>query len=240
MKEKQLNTLDANNSRIVTKVRHVIERSFGRLKQKWKILMNIISNNLIPKIHSIFRILCAFENAFSKNLNYDNEFDTKIIEIIIKKRNLENPFLELLKKKIVWKKINFEKIKELFPKYDKEKIIQFSLGIYGEKLSKRYINHTTELFYYQHPKRKNIFKIRGLLSRFELPKKGNKKYKIYFQIEKNYEPSEIISYCSCKSCSRTISGCSHSTAILRLITHGIKLKKKKKYDIIDLSKKIKK
>ena len=94
----------------------------------------------------------------------------------------------------------------------------------------------------------NIFKIRGLSSRFSSQNRS-KRYIILFRLNKNTKPLEIESYCSCKSGARTIGGCCHSSAILSRITLGkysedivkIRKKKRKKFDsVIDIRKKPKK
>ena len=58
-KQRQLSNQDANKSRLITRFRNVIERSFGRLKLRWKILGNTISTNLWPKLHSLLRALTS-------------------------------------------------------------------------------------------------------------------------------------------------------------------------------------
>ena len=48
--EKQLSREQANTTRMVTRLRFVVEAAFGRLKQ-WKILKHTIDTNLLPSLH---------------------------------------------------------------------------------------------------------------------------------------------------------------------------------------------
>ena len=66
--KKQLSTEEANNSRLVTRFRNVVERVFGRLKSRWKIIDDVIPSGLWPKFHQLLRLLAAIENAFSPPL----------------------------------------------------------------------------------------------------------------------------------------------------------------------------
>ena len=147
-----------------------------------------------------------------------------------------------------WNKISFIEIKEEFPEFEFEDIIEFSCGGYGAFLSESYIFHSEELKYFPSLRHRNIYKMRGLPSRFSSKKKG-KKYIILFKLNKNSKPLEIESYCTCKSGARTIGGCYHTTSILSRITlkkysgdiEGRKEKKRKKFEtVIDLKKRMKK
>ena len=64
---------EANQSRKVTMVRHVVERSFGRRKQKWSILASRITHKFLdsPAFGNIYRILAAIDNMFCEPLLKD-------------------------------------------------------------------------------------------------------------------------------------------------------------------------
>ena len=51
--DKQHSTADANNSRMCTKIRWIVEAFHGRLK-KWRIFDDKIHNTLIPKLEVMF------------------------------------------------------------------------------------------------------------------------------------------------------------------------------------------
>ena len=62
--QKQLSTEEANETRLVTKVRWVVESTNGRIKQ-WKALSNVKPNSQVPFIGDYVRIVCATCNALS-------------------------------------------------------------------------------------------------------------------------------------------------------------------------------
>lgn len=64
---KQHDTEDANHSRLITKVRWVVESANGPMKQ-WKLLDHVVPNNLVPRIGDFTRIVCALYNKFIRYL----------------------------------------------------------------------------------------------------------------------------------------------------------------------------
>ena len=61
--EKQHTTKEANRSRLVTKVRWVVESDNGRIK-KWKALSNTLPNSQIPYVGDYVRIIRSLCNAY--------------------------------------------------------------------------------------------------------------------------------------------------------------------------------
>ncbi|XP_060081090.1 scavenger receptor cysteine-rich type 1 protein M160-like [Ylistrum balloti] len=64
---KQHTTGESNASRLVTKIRWVVEAVNGRLKT-WKYLDRVLPNSQIPYIGDIVRIVCAIFNKFEEDL----------------------------------------------------------------------------------------------------------------------------------------------------------------------------
>ena len=61
--KKQHSTEEANESRLVTKVRWVVESANERIKQ-WRSLSNVLPNSQIPFAGDYVRIVCSLCNAF--------------------------------------------------------------------------------------------------------------------------------------------------------------------------------
>ena len=65
--QKQLSTEEANEIRLVTKVRRLVESVNGRVKQ-WKALSNQMPNSQVHFIGVYVRIVCALCNAYRQAL----------------------------------------------------------------------------------------------------------------------------------------------------------------------------
>ena len=215
----------------------------------WKKNINFFSNsidsNYIPIFHRLLRIFGALENKFGLILSKDeDDFPLEYFRTQLKK---ENSLIKYLKDE-QWEKKNFIEIRELFPEFEPKDIIEFSCGSYGLHLSKSYIVHSEKIDYFQSMRNKNLFKIKGLLSRFTT-ENNPRRYMVLLRLDKFSKPLEIESYCSCKSGARTIGGCCHSSSILARVTlrkydeniEEIRKRKRKKFqNIINIKKRKKK
>ena len=87
--QKQLSTEEANETRLVTKVRWVVESVNGRVKQL-KAVSNVMPNSQIPYIGDYIRIICSVCNAFRPVLLKNNEEDEVLAERMLKLSKLPN------------------------------------------------------------------------------------------------------------------------------------------------------
>ena len=72
----QFSDEEGNSSRLVTKVRWVVESFNGRLK-KWQYLDKVLPNSQIPNIGDYTRLVAAISNRYQSRLSKgDKEFDT--------------------------------------------------------------------------------------------------------------------------------------------------------------------
>jgi hypothetical protein len=83
---KQHTTEVANASRLVTKVRWVVEAANGRIK-KWKYLDNVVHNSQIPFIGDYVRIVSSIINKYRPPLKSDNANDLDVgYQMLIKSK----------------------------------------------------------------------------------------------------------------------------------------------------------
>lgn len=82
-----LSCFEANKSRFVTKVRFIIEVTFGTLKTKFKKLSQVWPNNSATTIMNDFRIACAIHNLDHQRI-YSDMFDSQTI--VLRMRSLMN------------------------------------------------------------------------------------------------------------------------------------------------------
>ena len=83
--QKQFTCEEANTSRMVTKIRWVVESVNGRLKQ-WKYLQNIVPNNQIPDIGENVKLIGAICNKYKPPLSSGNQENDQILAAKIKVR----------------------------------------------------------------------------------------------------------------------------------------------------------
>jgi len=64
----QLDTIEANTSRFVTKCRWIIKQVFGRLKKKFKIFSLPVHNAILTNDYESLQIAFALLNLFHKSI----------------------------------------------------------------------------------------------------------------------------------------------------------------------------
>ena len=91
-------TLEANESRIVTKIRWIVESVNGIIK-RWKHFKHDLLNTNIPYIQDDFRIVCALINKYRPNrCQLSNENDEQIAAQMINLLKKENVLINLINK----------------------------------------------------------------------------------------------------------------------------------------------
>jgi hypothetical protein len=227
----QLTTLQANESRMVTKCRWVVEAINGFLK-KFKSL-RFTDNKSLSHIMLDYKIAAAFINQFYKPLFSDgdeanqlliakkiknnlNQANTLINEIRLIKTKSSNKFI----------KVNASAIDD-FPKLTLDIIKNdITLGSYQLEQSIGYIsehideNGNFEIQQQQNAENKSDFKlIKALIQSRHINKK---KYDVFIKYKPNIDKSEGIAtwYCSCKNGKRTIGCCSHIACVILYLSNA--------------------
>jgi hypothetical protein len=84
---KQSTTEEANESRMVTKIRHIVEVVNGRVKRGYKFFLHVIENTYRPIVGDIFKIACSLVNAFSPPLSKPKSEDEELPRIMLERRD---------------------------------------------------------------------------------------------------------------------------------------------------------
>lgn len=87
--KKQHSTTEANISRMVTKVRWVVESVNGRLKQ-WRLLDKVVPNKLLPQRGDFVRIVFALCNKFRPCLGSMDPESSEIATKMLEKADMPN------------------------------------------------------------------------------------------------------------------------------------------------------
>ena len=207
---------EANESRLVTKVRWVVEAINGLIKT-WKAFNNVFPNIQIPYIGDYVRIVCAICNAFRPRRIRDNPDDNLIAERMLRLASQPNHLRERVeekrwaKKKASWLPITQESLPD-FPRLTLDELRYITLGVYQLKQAKSYTEeHLSDdgmYFFMVHKHERNILRVQ-IQSRHT----SSKVYNLW--IETNARPNPISGwYCQRKSGARVVGCCAHIASVL--------------------------
>ena len=143
-KQTQFTASEANETRVTTEVRWIVESINGRAKQ-WKIFDKVIHNTLIPLIGDYFSIVCAIINRFSSTFLYDTSNDKETAEKILQLAEQSNKlkqYIDTLKENpdnnFKWYNLDAALVFNDFPISSYESLMNLTLGTYQLKQSKSY------------------------------------------------------------------------------------------------------
>jgi ABC-type antimicrobial peptide transport system permease subunit len=227
--QKQLKYNEANQTRLVTKCRWVVEAINGIFKQSYKAL-DQIRNTQLKHIMDDFRIAAALINFLQINLKSDGENDVLIATEMLSKLNDKNKLENVLNltrnndKKFT--EIDATEIED-FPKLEVETIKnKITLGSYQLKQSFSYLNKHLD-----QNNGKYLIKLRleesdsgfKMISALMQSRHSNKtKYKLFIQYSPNLNDYKAINawVCSCKSGLRTVGCCSHIASVIYYMSYA--------------------
>ncbi|XP_055997806.1 uncharacterized protein LOC125683246 [Ostrea edulis] len=216
--QRQMSTDDANISRLVTKVRWVVESSNARIK-RWRYLDKTLPTNQIPFIGDYVKIVCALSNRFSPPLNKSTEEDeaeaVKMLYLSKQVNNLKQTVEEncLNRRSIQWQAVHECDIQN-FPTLDEEQLRDLTCGTYQLKLSRSYIQEHIEgecdIFF--HKDNERLLKVK-IQSRHT----SSKQYFVWIEYS---ECTVNAWYCTCRAGARVVGRCSHIAAIIWYLAKG--------------------
>ena len=138
-KESQLTTLQANQTRLVTKIRNVIERKNGIFKSFAS--LEHCRNSQLNHITEDFKNAAALINCFFIELDSDKQFGKEIAESMKANLNKINPLVSYLSNQKLLKK-------NIFSKIDAINLNDFPQILYNDIY--KYITHGNNFFYKWH------------------------------------------------------------------------------------------
>lgn len=205
---------ESNTSRLVTKIRWVVESVNGRIKT-WKYLNNIVPNSQIPHIEDDIKLISAICNKYMKPLVSTNEESETLLGckmLVLAKQN--NKLMERViangwdKMRTQWKKINEDSF--FFPSLDEEELRNLTLGVYQLKLAKSYTEE------HLNPDGEYEVLICGiqeglLMGKIQSRHVSNKVYKLWIEFN---EFSVLGWYCQCRTGARVVGTCAHISSVI--------------------------
>lgn len=94
----QLTTKEANLSRLVTKIRYVVEARNGHIKSKWKFMDGIKNVEAIPYLAKDYEVCAALLNAFGSSIQSDRQDWRLIGDTMLAQLNVKNYLAGLVSK----------------------------------------------------------------------------------------------------------------------------------------------
>jgi hypothetical protein len=219
--QKQLTTLQANETRLVTKVRWKVEDANGKIKQ-FRLLDRVRPNRSLDSLKADFRIAASLINEHFKPVESDRA-DAQFIAQRMKARvKLDNTLLQVVdqagldRKGKIFRKMDENSCPE-FPKLSEQDLRFITLGSY--QLSKASAYAT------EHIKGTGRYKFQvctdtdmpGLLRvNIQSRHKSHTQYKVYIKYDQNGEGYDAITgyMCRCKIGLRTVGTCCHVASVL--------------------------
>lgn len=213
---KQHTTEDANASRLITKIRWIVESINGRLKQ-WRFFDKVVSNHYIPHLGEFLRIIAAICNKY-RSPPASSQCDIQLAEEMLKtsrQGNLVKAMVEnegLLKKRSIYTEIDGSSyILNDFPVLSEDKLGHITLGVYQLKQAPLYAReHMDKENAYQ----LQVCKIKENLLRVKIQSRHCNNISHTSFIEYNLDGEITGWYCTCKVGARVVGCCAHIASII--------------------------
>lgn len=213
--ESQLPVEESNTTRLITKIRWIVESVNGRIKQ-WKYLDRVLPNSQIPYVADYVKIVCALMNKYWPETNTEDaekeeQLGCKMLHLS-KQQNVLHERIKsdgLEKRSCRWEKTSASSVLE-FPRLSEEDIRNLTVGVYQLKLAPSYTrehldsdgsfdvlicNHEPDL----------------LCAKIQSRHVSSRGYRVWIQ----YSEVQVIGwYCQCKVGTRVVGKCSHVTSII--------------------------
>lgn len=228
-KRAQLPTDEANESRMVTKCRWVVEGVHGILSKKFKLLHNQFDNKMLTNAASYCKIACLIHNLFGKRLNSDEDTSEEIVNRMLCMKDEANRVAERVAKgNLARRTTPFRKLtsRELldFPKLSERELIVLFTGTYQMSQAVSYLAEILDSdgksvkaeFYKDSPSSTAFVRFR-VQSRHV----NRRQYKCYIEYRPDHDELDGIRgyYCECGNGMRTVGCCAHTAAIISYLSH---------------------
>lgn len=223
---KQLSSVEANESRFVTKLRWAVEAVHGMLKEKNLLLSHTLDNKMLTTIKNYYRIASFCLNRYGKKNTLDDSTTEMIILRMNEKRDEENVLIRQveehgwLQKKLPLQPINSTEIID-FPEFTEQQLIIFFTGKYQMGQAMSYLG---EMFLEDGTINMQFVKDQSNILKMQVQSRhmSRKRYRCFVEYIPNCNEIDGIKsfFCECACGLRTVSCCSHIAAIVYYLSHG--------------------
>lgn len=216
--QRQLSTEEANESRLVTKTRWIVEARNGHFKSKFKFFSETIIMPHVIHFRDFYRICGAIINKYCDVINI-NEANVEMANMILDRSRLENGLKQIVLNNNLdrrygrWSRLTEEHIPN-FPRLDMNYLRDLTVGTYQLRLAASYVQDT------QHRERGNDLHIdeqnelvNTIRIRVFSRHRNNTKYQLWIRYQNNGANPITGYYCTCKSGARTLGACAHVSCV---------------------------
>lgn len=220
--QKQFSTEEANDTRLTTKIRWVVEAVNGRVKQ-WRFFDKVMPNTLLPVVSDYFSIVCSLINRFSNVYVNDTSKDDKLAKKILGLLNETNELKKYVKemkdgteKKLKWTALDASEAVKDFPRLSLDHLMDLTLGVYQVKQAKAYaIEHIDpDGAYFVKVTNTEKAMLRAHIQSRHI---NSVQYDVWLK----YTSNEILGwYCTCKVGARVIGCCAHISSLMWYLAYA--------------------
>lgn len=230
----QLSTADANQTRLVTALRFVVEVRNGHMKTVFKIFNTVWNSLALPHLTTDFQICASLLNFYHGNIESIGQFANEMAALMLSRMDVVNEVFKITSKKQIQQRLRscpvFEDFDSL-PYLQSHHLVRISLGKYQIKQAQSYCSqymksngglfnvfslpeelchtHFTSFFSLEcNP----VLLLVQLDSRF----RNKKYYNTFVLVNKlGHDEKAVLGYCcECYNGLRTVGCCSHVMTII--------------------------
>ncbi|XP_043262240.1 uncharacterized protein LOC122403027 [Colletes gigas] len=224
--QKQLSTEEANESRLVTKTRWIVETRNGHIKSIFKFFNHIINMHHIHHLGEFYNIAGAIINKYHPLISMEG-VNTKLAQELLHKSkevNVVHARVEIERlcyRNAMWIHLNDEHLHN-FPHLTLEYLRDLTIGTFQVRLARSYVQDKMQRDDTEEFQLDSLLDEPGLIrvrvfSRF----RNATKHQIFIAynilesdgVDDDTEPI-LGYYCTCKSGARTLGTCSHVASVL--------------------------
>lgn len=240
--QKQLTTMEANQSRLVTANRYGVETRNGHFKTIFKIFQKEWNNITLPNLMSDFRVCAALINAYFKSIESKQLEAEEIGRKMLARCKIPNRLSTIVFGNIFQKMLcKFSQVRDFnaLPLLTREDLIGIALGWYQIRHARSYCqmhfrtnndeflvfecpNDITEKFFANFAStNKKMKKMKLLMVRLNSRFRSNKSHGVFILIDMLVRGDKsVLAYCcECYNGLRTVGCCSHVMSVIYYCLH---------------------
>lgn len=229
----QLSTIDANQTRLITALRFIVEARNGHMKTVYKIFNAVWNSLSMPNLVVDFQICAALLNRYHITIESNRPFAGTLATLMLSRLNVDNVVFEVTSKSQFQKHLKrFQAFEDFdgLPALQSIHLIRIALGKYQIKQAESYCS--------QHIKRKGKFEVYSfpdelckehfaafyteeckpilLLVQLDSRYRNRKYYNTFVLVNANSrEEDAVLGYCcECYNGLRTVGCCSHVMTLI--------------------------